>query len=183
MTHQTWAEAIARRLLEEPLPRRWAHTQGVAATAQTLSGILVDDAALLIAAAWLHEIGYSPALVVTGFHPLDGARYLRDTGHADELLCRLVAHHSCAINGAADLASNLLSEFPPPPGHLADALTYCDMTTGPDGQNMPVDQRIAEILARYGPGHLVSRAITTSAPHLTAAVSRVTHLLSAQPVT
>jgi hypothetical protein len=27
----------------------------------------------LVAAAWLHDIGYSPELVVTGFHQLDGA--------------------------------------------------------------------------------------------------------------
>jgi hypothetical protein len=76
------------------------------------------------------------------------------------------------------LASDLLSEFPPPPGHLADALTYCDMTTGPDGQRMPVDQRLGEILSRYGPGHVVSRAITRSAPELTAAVGRVTRKLA-----
>lgn len=179
MTHAEWAETTARSLLEEPLPRRWAHTQGVAATAQTLSGVLGDDAELLTASAWLHDIGYSPTLVVTGFHPLDGARYLRDTGRASETLCRLVAHHSCAINEATErgLASDLLSEFTQPPGHLADAIIYCDMTTGPDGQNMTVDQRIAEILARYGPDHLVSRAITKSAPYLTAAVSRVTCLL------
>jgi hypothetical protein len=182
MTHAGWAEKTARDLLEEPLPRRWAHTQGVAATAQTLSGILGANTDLLTAAAWLHDIGYSPALAATGFHPLDGARHLRDTEHADELLCRLVAHHSRAIDGAAELglASDLLNEVTPPPSHLADALTYCDMTTSPDGQATTIDDRIAEILNRYGPHHPVSRAITTSAPHLTAAVSRVARLLSAQ---
>jgi hypothetical protein len=51
------------------------------------------DAELLEGAAWLHDIGYSPELVDT-FHPLDGARYLRDVCHADEKLCGLVAHHS-----------------------------------------------------------------------------------------
>jgi hypothetical protein len=159
MTLAGWAEATARNLLEEPLPRRWAHTQGVAATARTLSAILGDGADLLVAAAWLHDIGYSPALTATGFHPLDGARHLCDTEHAGELLCRLVAHHSCAINETTErgLASDLLSEFPPPPGHLADALTYCDMTTGPDGQTMNIEQRLSEIIGRYGPGHLVGR--------------------------
>ena len=38
---------------------------------------LTDD---LVAAAWLHDIGYAPELVETGFHPLDGARYLRREG-------------------------------------------------------------------------------------------------------
>ena len=45
-----WAEELARKLLEIPLPRRWAHVQGVAARARTLAPILGDDADLLEAA-------------------------------------------------------------------------------------------------------------------------------------
>jgi hypothetical protein len=52
------------------------------------------------------------------------------------------------------------------------------MTTGPDGKTVIVEQRIAEITARYGPGHTVTRVITMSAPSLTAAVSRVTRKLT-----
>jgi len=176
MTQADWAEATARSLLEHPLPRRWAHTQGVAAAARGLSPVLGDDADLLTAAAWLHDIGYSPAVTSTGFHPLDGARHLREAGGASSTLCRLVAHHSCAVNEAAErgLVRELLTEFRPVRRDLADALTYCDMTTSPDGQRLPVRQRLAEIHARYGPDHLVSRAITRSAPELTGAVARIT---------
>jgi putative nucleotidyltransferase with HDIG domain len=85
------AEPLARALLQETLPRRWAHVQGVAAQARSLAPVLGADADLLEAAAWLHDIGYAPGLAVTGFHPLDGARYLRDTQHAGTMLCRLVA--------------------------------------------------------------------------------------------
>ena len=42
------------------MPRRWAHTRGVAARARTLVPILGDAADLIEAAAWLHDIGYSP---------------------------------------------------------------------------------------------------------------------------
>ena len=35
---------------------------------------------------------------------------------------------------------------------LLTALTYCDMTTGPDGSPVDVAERIAEILARYPAG-------------------------------
>ena len=44
---------------------------------------------------------------------LDGARYLRDDEHADTMLCRLVAHHSCAIIAADErgLAGILSYEF------------------------------------------------------------------------
>ena len=100
---------------------------------------LGEDAELVEAAAWLHDIGYAPDLHDTGFHPLDGARYLRDVEGAEPLLCRMVAHHSCALIEAEErgLAAELVREFRPPPRDLAEALIYCDMTTGPDGQ--PVD--------------------------------------------
>ena len=174
-----WAENTARRILKASLPRRWAHTQQVAAAARTLAPVLGRDADLVTAAAWLHDIGYAPALGGTGFHPLDGARHLRDTEHAAGILCRLVAHHSCAQIEAEErgIGADLVREFHPAPPALADAVIYCDMTTGPDGQRLPVEQRLAEILARYGPSDLVSRSITRSAPLLTAAVTRVTQQL------
>lgn len=169
------AEEIARKLLEIPLPRRWAHTQGVATQARTLAPILGEDADLLEAAAWLHDIGYSPDLAITGFHPLDGARYLRDHEHADELLCRLVAHHSCAAIEAEErgLAGDLIRAFPPPPCDVLDALTYCDMTVGPDGQELNVETRLAEIHRRYGSGHVVTRAISRASPRIIEAVGQI----------
>jgi hypothetical protein len=178
-----WAEALARNLLAGPLPRRWAHSQGVAATARTLAPVFRDDAELVTAAAWLHDIGYAPDLNATGFHPLDGARYLHDIHHADALLCRLVAHHSCAINEATErgLAADLDRQFKPAPQDLADALIYCDMTTSPDGHRMTVEHRLSEIQARYGPGHVVTRALARSAPELISAVSRVTRKLAKTP--
>jgi hypothetical protein len=78
---------------------------GVVAKAEATASALTRDADVLIAAAWLHDIGYTPAIATggTGFHPLDGARYLRDSRQASPLICRLVAHHSCALDGAAEL--------------------------------------------------------------------------------
>ena len=177
-TLSAWAEEIARKLLEIALPRRWAHTQGVAAQARGLAPILGADADLLEAAAWLHDIGYSPDLIVTGLHALDGARYLRDVQDADDMLCRLVAHHSCAIveAEARGLAGELIREFPPPGRDLDDALIYCDMTTGPDGQPLPVETRLTDIHARYGSGHLVSRSIRRASPRLIEAVHLVSGL-------
>jgi hypothetical protein len=165
MKHADWAEEIARKLLQIPLPRRWAHSQGVAAQARSLAPILGNDADLLEAAAWLHDVGYSPDLVDTGFHPLDGARYLHDVQDADDMLCRLVAHHSFAVIEAKErcLSGILLREFPLPPHDLADALTYSDMTTSPNGEPLTVHERLTEIRARYGPGHIVTRSLGHSA--------------------
>jgi putative nucleotidyltransferase with HDIG domain len=147
MRQADFAEEIARKLLEIPLPRRWQHTQGVAARARSLAPILGDDADLIEAAAWLHDIGYSPEIAATGFHPLDGARYLRDVQHADDVLCRLVANHSRAIVEAEQrgLADDLRHEFPPAGPTLDDALIYCDMTTTPDGRPVSVQERLSEM--------------------------------------
>jgi predicted hydrolase (HD superfamily) len=87
----------------------------LAARALSLAPILGNETDKLTAAAYLHDIGYSPELVDTRFHPLDGARYLRDVAQADETLCRLVAHHSCAVNEATErgLFDELNAEFMP----------------------------------------------------------------------
>jgi HD superfamily phosphodiesterase len=175
MSQANWAAEIARKLLEKPLPRRWAHTQGVARRARCLATVLGEDADLLEAAAWLHDAGYSPDLVVTGFHPLDGARYLRDVEHADDRLCGLVAHHSCAVNEAEErgLVRVLMREFYPADQFLSDALTYCDMTTTPDGHPIEVEDRLTEIQSRYGEGHLVARSIRRSSPHIVGSVRAI----------
>jgi putative nucleotidyltransferase with HDIG domain len=170
-----WAEHLAQALLQEPLPRRWAHVQGVATQARSLAPVLGADADLLEAAAWLHDIGYARDLALTGLHALDGARYLRDAQHADAMLCRLVAHHSYAIVEADErgLADVLSLEFEPAPHALSRVLTCCDMTTSPDGELVPVERRLAEIHHRYGPGHLVSRSIRRATPMIRHAVEQV----------
>ena len=174
-TLAAWAQDLARTLLADALPRRWAHVQGVAARARSLAPAIGPDAGLLEAAAWLHDIGYLPELAATGLHGLDGARYLRDVQHAEPLLCRLVAHHSCAVIEAEErgLAHVLTREFAPPPRPLADALTFCDMTTSPDGEHVHVHNRLAEIHDRYGSGHLVSRSIRRATPLILEAVGQV----------
>jgi hypothetical protein len=181
MDQVLWAEELARKLLEVPLPRRWAHVQGVAERARFLAPVLGSDAGLLEAAAWLHDIGYSPELADTGFHPLDGARYLRDVHDADPVLCRLVANHSRAIVEAGERAVDreLAAEFPVPGPGLSDALTYCDMTTSPTGFPVSVGDRLAEIRRRYGPSDVVTSFVRTAEPDLRASVARVSSRLIA----
>jgi hypothetical protein len=91
------------------------------------------------------------------------------------MLCRLVAHHSCAAIEADErgLADALARDFVSPPQDLADALTFCDMTTSPDGEHVHVERRLAEIHDRYGSGHLVSRSISRATPLILEAVGQV----------
>lgn len=168
-----WARRLAEDLLGKGVPRRWAHVQGVAEQARKAAPLFGSaDHELLEAAALLHDVGYSPDISHTGFHPLDGARHLREVG-ADRRLCALVAHHSFAYREAelrglsAELAEWVDEETP-----LRDALWWADMTTSPDGRSVGFDERIKEIQDRYGPQDLVTFFIRQAEPELRGAVER-----------
>lgn len=172
-----WAHALSEQLLAEALPRRWAHTQAVAARARALTVHLEAETAVTVeAAAWLHDIGYAPAIATSGFHPLDGARFLRDDQSADGMLCDLVAHHTgAAIEAEERGMAAELQEFGSADRHprLLGLLTAADMTCGPDGSLVTPPERIAEIVNRYEPEDPVHRAITRSGPALIATAQRV----------
>ncbi|MEW1923819.1 HD domain-containing protein [Streptomyces sp. NPDC088360] len=174
------AYGLAESLLSEPLPRRWSHSLGVAERARSLQSILGGDADLMEAAAVLHDVGYSPRIASTGFHPLDGARFLRDQEGVDERVVRLVAHHSCALLEAEErgLREELEGEFDLERPDLVDALIFCDMTTTPDGGHTTSDDRVSEIVGRYGADTIVGRFIQRAAPEIHAAVHRVEGRLS-----
>jgi hypothetical protein len=179
MTGVTWAHELAARYLAESLPSRWSHVQGVAARAWEVADVVADERDVLVSAAWLHDLGYAPELVETGFHPLDGARYLRRLG-ADDRLCGLVAHHSAALVEADQrgLVDQLNAEFPREQSSVGDALWYADLTVGPDGESVTVEERLAEIIERYGTGHVVSLSVEKARPELLAAASRTEQRLS-----
>jgi hypothetical protein len=170
---------LAETTLAQALPRRWRHVRSVARrarwTAKRLS--LPDD---LVAAAWLHDIGYAPDLMETGFHPLDGARYLRRAG-VDGQVVSLVAYRSCAQIEAEvrGLGVELAAEFSPADSLLSDVLLYCDMTTGPGGDYVRPADRLVEIRGRYGPDHKVTRFVERGAPEILATAGRVEDMLTA----
>jgi putative nucleotidyltransferase with HDIG domain len=176
------ARGIAERLLAEPLPRRWAHSVGVGRKAESIADVFGDDAELLVSAAYLHDVGYAPDVAVTGFHALDGARYLRDVVGAEARLCSLVAYHSCADIEARHrgLADEMHAEFEPVGDVLADALTFCDITTTPDGEPTDVEARLSEVLSRYGAGHVVAESISEARPAIVSAARTVSGLIAAR---
>lgn len=159
--------------LVAPLGRRWAHVQAVAARAEQLrAAVDPADGDTLVMAAWLHDIGYAPAIGHTRFHPLDGARHLRATGWPQPVV-ELVAHHSGARYEAVQRGlSDELAEFAFRDNALDDALATADLTTGPDGTQLLYAERIAEILTRYPPEDPVHRAWQIAGPILADAVSK-----------
>jgi hypothetical protein len=179
VTLTSWAYDLAEGLLADSLPKRWAHSQQVYKQALSLAPILGDDAELLAATAIAHDVGYAEAAVSTGQHMIDGGRYLQSVG-ADPRLCALVALHTSSPWEAAELGlSEALSNFVPVPGHLVDAITYCDLSSTPDGQPAEPSARLEEVLNRYGPGHVVFRAVSAARPELLRMVERVRNRLAA----
>ncbi len=164
------AEEANERLLG--IGNRWAHTQGVVARAQALAQTVPPaDREVLLAAAYVHDIGYAPDVRDTGFHPLDGARWLRLRGQ--DRLARLVAHHSGAVFEAeARGLAAALAEFAEERSAIADVLTYCDLTTDPDGLEIAPVKRLAEIEYRYGDDSDVARGKQAAAPALAALIAR-----------
>jgi HD superfamily phosphodiesterase len=159
---------------------RWAHVRAVGQKAEWIGAAFPpSEAAALAAAAWLHDIGYAADLVDTGFHPLDGARWLRSTS-ADARVTALVANHSCALVEARmrGLAAALAAEFPAEVSPTADALIYCDLTTGPDGRSLSVEGRLADIRNRYAAGSVVARFVDQAEEQLTSAVRRTQRRLA-----
>jgi predicted hydrolase (HD superfamily) len=172
----------AQRLLAEQLPRRWRHVQAVGSKALAVGPRLFPgrESEVLAMSAILHDVGYSPDLVKTGFHPLDGARWLRSEGW-DERVTALVAHHSCATLEAEErgLRAELEAEFANENSAVTQALWYCDMTTGPDGNDLKVEDRLSEVLERYGPEHVVTRFIRRARPFILDAVRQTERRLAA----
>ncbi|MET7426213.1 HD domain-containing protein [Dactylosporangium sp. NPDC005555] len=173
------ARQLASALLTD-LPQRWAHTAGVARRAAELCAALAmapADRDRVVAAAWLHDIGYAAPVHDTGFHPLDGARFLRAAGWAARVNA-LVAHHSgaCYVAEVRGLRHEM-TEFPRELSPVADALTYADQTVGPDGARVDIRTRMTEMLARHGATSDNARVHHLRAPDLLATADRVEHRL------
>lgn len=175
---QHWAAAKSCQLLC-PLGDRWLHVQAVGKKAEVVSGILAEaDRPILVAAAYLHDVGYAPRLHKTGLHQLDGAYFVRSFGH-ERVACLVANHSESRFEISEEGLSRALAEFSREDTAVADALTYCDVTTGPSGVAMPARERLAEVGQRYEPGGPVMRALAQSTPYLLAAVSRVEKQLGA----
>lgn len=161
----SWAAELACDHLHT-LPRRLRHVEGVARRA-ALAANIVDDPEVLVAAGWLHDLGYAPALVRTGFHPIDGADFLQQIG-VDVRLCALVANHSCARIEARNRGVAL--DWADERTALRDALWWADMTTTADGMDTTLAERLAGVCQRYGDADVVTRSVLEAEPALREAV-------------
>jgi hypothetical protein len=159
---------------------RLKHSVAVAAQIDLVADLVEREwRSTLRDAAWLHDVGYSEKVTVTGFHALDGARWLRDHDWPP-MTCRLVAWHSEPLEEARrhGLEMELTAEFDRPAGLASAALTWADLTSSPNGERWNVERRLADILRRYPPGSIVHDATLASLPALRRAVQTIEHLLA-----
>lgn len=173
----SWPASTAETLLVAD-EQRWRHTLGVVGRAGELRSVLTaGDYEALIDAAYLHDIGYAGGVAATGFHPLDGARWVRTTGN--ERLAGLVAFHSAAREEAEERGhAQVLAEFSDEQSLVSRALTYCDVTTGPDGSPVTLEERLLELVGRRGEDDPSVCAMRRALPRLKRIVDEIEGLLA-----
>jgi putative nucleotidyltransferase with HDIG domain len=165
-------EALLAPLTES----RRAHSLEVGRKAESATALVAPHLReAVVAAAYLHDVGYAHR--DSGFHPLDGARLLQSRGYS-AAVCHLVAHHTASTVEATHRGIPLaeIERFTVNDEDIRAAdqvLWWADMTTGPTGETVEVEARLAEIAARYGPDHIVTRSIQDATPLLLAACQAV----------
>lgn len=175
---ETWAVELAEELLSET-GRRWTHDVGVLALAREIRGTFGEDGELLVAAAALHDTGCSPQVRRSRLEPLDAGWYLESVG-APERLTNLVANLDCAqLEAELRGLDSLLARFPDEEGPVRDALWYCCLTVGPDGERTTLEARAAELPERYSHEPIILRYFELAMPELAGAIERTERLLSA----
>jgi hypothetical protein len=178
-----WAHALTRAKLETAVPRRWSHVAGVVELAREIGPVAGADADLLVAAAAAHDIGHAPDLVRTGFVALDGVEFLR-TVNAPQPLLNLVAHYwASGIEAELRGYTEQYRDLPDEPTPVRDALWYCDLRVGPDGERMGVDERFADLWRRYERDDVAIRWWRLAEEPLRAAVARTRERLDACALT
>lgn len=171
-------EFIARFFTHDP--KRLSHIQVIARNVRESalrlmkSGVAPNlDPDLAYCAALLHDVGYLDEIRLTGFHPRDGAEFLRRSGFSD--LADLIEGHSCSPEEARLLnqPTPVLSDHP-----IAQLISYWDMRVKQGGEVVTYAARLDDILARYGAESLVGRANLDARPRLERLFAQVEELLA-----
>jgi hypothetical protein len=182
------AQTLAQSLLSAD-PGRLAHVRGAGLVAGMAAGALrLDQPEMVVAAAWLHDIGYAPAIARTGFHPLDGALFLAREGWPEQVVF-LVAHHShAAVLAPYYGVQQHMALLEHVPGLADDVLTFSDLRAGPNGLGADPRDRVEDMRRRHVDRTFVPddiresryRILLTAAARINASVNRPT---SARPST
>ena len=173
---EAWAVALAEEMLGM-LPRRWRHDAAVIARAREIRDIAGNDGDLLVAAAALHDLGCAPGTKRCRLEPLDAAWFLQGLG-APKRLINLVANLDCGSIEAEMRGLGSLHVFPDEEGVVRDALWYCCLTVGAEGQPTTFAERDAVMHEDYVGDPITVRFFETATPELKAAIRRTEERLA-----
>ncbi|MDD2709647.1 MAG: hypothetical protein PHV34_16800 [Verrucomicrobiae bacterium] len=128
------------------------------------------------AAAWCHDIGYAAAAHWTGWHPVDGHRWLDSMG-APAVVLDAVLYHGGAFSQAKlrPDAGRLVPYFEAHPCRfpaMVELITACDVTTRHDGGPCTLAERLEGLVVRYGADDLRVRHFCLERPFYQEAVGR-----------
>jgi HD domain len=174
-----WAVSLAERQLAADVPQRWAHTQAVVDRARSLRRAVAPDGELLVAAAALHDIGFAPGVLRHGFCLLDAAEFAEELGGPPRLVALIANHAAGKVEGGLRGFGHQLERFPDEGGPVRDALWYCCLTVGADGQDVSLEERKAAWAIRYAGDPVISRYVEIAMPELSAAVARAGEIVAA----
>ncbi len=170
-----------------PKSNRYQHILGVVRLMEDLlPSLQIPDnwKPHVIQACYLHDIGYSPKLNQYGFHPLDGAIFASKKGFVKPVVSAIL-FHSCAYE-IAQMEKNqkrlsiYQAHLPLLDEHdrlLIDLVTYCDIHTSPTGEKISFQERVKEVIDRYGAHHPVSKMMVQNQKHYEVVVTRVNQLI------
>jgi hypothetical protein len=150
-----------------------------------LTQITVDQKwkSFLLQACYLHDIGYSPKLNQYHYHPLDGAVFAAKQGYPKCIIASIL-FHSCAYEGVCYSRDDLRQLYE---DHFVllddldhmfiDLVSYCDLHTSSNGEHTQLDQRVKDVVDRYGNTHEVSKIMLANVPSFQNIIDRVNMLI------
>lgn len=169
-------EMNADRLSEYLSPKlnRYHHVLGVVDRMKELIeriNLPYEWKPLLIQTAYLHDVGYCEQLNQYNFHPLDGAIFTQEMGFPKPVVSA-VLFHSDAYTSVKHTRPDLLETYSfnqsllDETDHLfIELITYCDIQTSPMGEKITLEERVQDVIRRYGEDHEVSHMMLSSQPY------------------
>jgi hypothetical protein len=132
------------------------------------------DPQLAYCAALLHDIGYASCARSSTFHPYDGYIFLMSQGFTD--LAEVIGGHSSAPEEAemcgyesAEVSERLEAKL----------VTYWDMQVQQGGALVSYEERLSDIVERYGENNPIVRANLAAKPRIDAIFREIEELISA----
>lgn len=117
-------------------------------------------------ACLLHDVGRALDPKDSSLHTALGANFLRQIG-MPEWVTLLVAQHSGArFEAHLRQLEGQLAPFPYQPGIDVDLLSYLDGTTSPEGETVTLEERLVDIISRYGEQSWQAKAFTLTLPEM-----------------